>query len=599
MARLDPRLRYVQQRGKEAFSSERLSEKLGVLPEFLGADDPPLRVLVQFEGDLSSAKLAGLRVTAEAGDVAAGFVRASALEELAKLNELTVVESSRPLGHELDVSRLEIGADLIHALTTPAAHGAGVVIGLIDSGIDFTHPAFWSVAADGVTKQTRILTIWDQHLTPIAGESAPLPYGYGVEYTKQQINDALNAVTPIRHADGAPDGHGTHVACIAAGSPSAATGALAAGHFTGIAPGADIAVVANLAGDNIGTSANTLDAVSYLLAFAKRLECPIVINQSQGDNLGPHDGTSLLERGIDNLLGPPGLVMVKSAGNSGNTDSHAHGVVSPKTSVGVPFRVPPNDVTDDSFDLWYSAGDSFTVSVKTPGGHRSTPVAPNAPATNVSLANNNDVFIVSTTGDPFNGDNRIFIQLQRGSAPEIERGTWEIILQAGGLHSTGEFDIWIGRDRTMPAFLSPHVSADRTITTPGTAKKVITAGAYVTMPPGGGAGRLARFSSRGPSRDGRPLPTLCAPGEIVTSAAATGLPISPYHGLSGTSMAAPHVTGTAALLLAKCQSLTCDDVRTELQKFARCDAHTGVPAAAEWGAGKVDAHATFTGLTCP
>ena len=119
---------------------------------------------------------------------------------------------------------------------------------------------------------------------------------------------------------------------IAAGDGSVAGSGRPPFTFLGVAPEADLVVVANTRGAaagqrGLGDSADTLDAARYMLDLAEALGRPIVINQSQGDNLGPHDGTSLLERGLDNMLGGNGRAMVKSAGNEGNRNRHASGAL--------------------------------------------------------------------------------------------------------------------------------------------------------------------------------------------------------------------------------------------------------------------------------
>lgn len=600
MARLDPQLRYLRQQAPGDIQSVATQERIGVPVEFLGAPDPEIRILAKFTGDIRIAQNAGMRVTSIVGDIAAGFVRQSSLGNLEELSMLETIESSRPMHTELNVSRAEINAHVPFA-SGVSASGNGVIVAIIDSGIDFEHPAFWTMQPDG-TRKTRILAIWDQHLTPVAGETSPIPYGHGVEYSQAQINNALNGLGTIRHIDHDASGHGTHVAGIAAGSASGAAAGMVSGHYTGIAPDADILVVANRSGKNIGTSANTLDAVNYLLAFASRVGKCIVINQSQGDNLGAHDGTSLLEQGIDKALGAPGQCMVKSAGNAGDQAIHAQGTVSAPIAQSVEFVVPSFDVTDDVFDLWYDGAATFSVELMSPSGARSSVVSPGS-SVSMAMVNGNQVFIDSALALPANGDNQIFIQLQPGTLGHIESGKWTIVLAPLPHSVSGRFDVWIGRDSVMPSFVAPHVTIDGTITVPGTAKEVITVGAYVTSASATGVasaavGALSVFSSRGPSRDGRSLPTLCAPGEYVTSAKARAPGV--FHAMRGTSMAAPHVTGAIARLFERCAMCTQRDIVAALQASAKTDASTGTPPTSEWGSGKLNARDARTHMpTCP
>jgi hypothetical protein len=279
-------------------------------------------VLAQFSGATEALESAGLTIHSVAGDVVTGTIALSAVPALGEIAEIERVEAARAMHPDLDLSIPEVGANTVH-VGPPGRRGAGVVVGICDSGCDFTHPSFRRV--DGTT---RILNLWDQGLAPAGGESSPAPFGYGVEYSNAQIDAALAGANPfaaVRHRD--PGGHGTHVTGIATGDGSAAGQGRPAGTFIGVAPEADIIVVANASNgaEGLGTSASTLDAVNYIFQRAATFARPCVVNMSLGDNLGPHDGTSLLERGLDNLLGGPGRAFVKSAGNAGSSRCHAEG----------------------------------------------------------------------------------------------------------------------------------------------------------------------------------------------------------------------------------------------------------------------------------
>jgi subtilisin family serine protease len=474
-----------------------------------------------------------------------------------------------------------------------------VIVGIIDSGVDYTHEAFRR--NDGTS---RILAIWDQGLTPQGAESNPANFTYGVEYQKTAIDNALAAANPltvVRHQDLQIPGdgfHGTHVAGIAAGDGSAPSRSQPAFTFVGAAPEADIVVVANTRGRaagerGLGDSADTLDAVRYLFDLAAGLGRPVVINQSQGDNLGPHDGTSLLERGIDNLLGGQGRAMVKSAGNEGARNRHASGTITAGGSQTVQFAVPANQTFPVTVDLWYRSPDRLNLSVTPPGGAAAGPVSPGTTTTPpLSLPNGNQVFVDSDLNDPGNGDNRIFVVISRGTANLVQSGTWSFMLQ-GMTATLGRWDAWIQRDSTSQ-FLSPFVNPARTISVPGTGMEIITAASYVTR--GAGVGSISSFSSLGPTRDGRQAPTVAAPGQVLMAPqpASTG---DNYGPMQGTSMASPMVTGTVALLLQKNPNLIQAQIRDCLTRTARSDAFTATTPNNAWGAGKLDASAAFGCVT--
>jgi subtilisin family serine protease len=598
MTKLDPGLRFLIEQVQD-FSSE-FADEVPFAVEAGAQETPDVTVLVQFEGDLSSLEEAGFRTRSIAGDVATGEVDLGLVEELAAHPAVRRMEASRVLGRELDLALPESRADAVH--TGPPGHrGSGVIVGIIDSGIDYTHQAFRRT--DGTS---RILAIWDQGLAPQVGEASPTGFTFGVEYQKVAIDNALASANPfavVRHRDLQIPGdgfHGTHVAGIAAGDGSVAGQGRPAFTFVGVAPEADIAVVANTRGRaagerGLGDSADTLDAIRYLFDLAASLGRPVVINQSQGDNVGPHDGTSLLERGIDNLLGGPGRAMVKSAGNEGATGRHASGTVTAGGFQNVSFTVPAAQTGAVTLDIWYRGTDRFEFTLTPPGGAPTAAVLPGATTTPpIGLPNGNQVFVDSDLNDPGNGDNRIFVVLSRGGAGAVQQGTWSFALR-GATVTLGQWDGWIQRNAAA-RFLPPLVNPARTISVPGTAAEIITAGSYMTR--GSGVGTLSSFSSLGPTRDGRQAPTVAAPGQVLMAPQPTSTG-DPYGLMQGTSMAAPMVTGSIALLLQENVTLTQSVVRDCLVRGARSDAFTGATPNNAWGAGKLDAQASFARLVVP
>jgi|GEM_PF-1142798 len=554
---------------------------------------PDLIVLVKTDGTLDQVEKAGLSIRSVSGDVVTGMIDPRKITKLAELDSVLAIESSRPLAEELDLSLIETRANIVHA-GPPGRRGAGTIIGIIDSGIDFTHPAF--LKPDGTT---RILAIWDQSMTPQASESSPSGFSYGVEYSQADINAAIaspNPFTVVRHKDSpAARFHGTHVAGIAAGDGSVAGQGQPAGTFVGVAPEADIIVVRNIYRGEFATSAETLDAANYIFTKAAGFGRPVVINQSQGDNLGAHDGTSLLEQGLDNLLGGPGRAYVKSAGNAADDRIHAEGTVAAGSVTNLRFSAPVTDVDPDIFDVWYSGSDSFTVRLRDPDGNTTGVVSPGNLAT-TNMPGGNRVRIDHRNNDPRNGDKRIFIIVEPGTAARVNSGNWTIELN-GATVSAGGFHAWIqrGAPGRVAQFLAPHESSRVTISTPGCAAEVISTASYITR--GGGVNALSTFSSRGPTRDGRASPTIAAPGQFVIAPRGHYTDptpdLDPYQSLAGTSMAAPHVAGTIALMLQKNDQLTAQQVRNCLTNTARADAQTGPTPNTAWGAGKLDSKAAL------
>lgn len=595
MRKLDPQLEFLVEGGISQLlttgDAEASFVRFGLQVESgqaAGETLPPpteVTVLAQYSGDPEMLEGAGLTVRSVAGDVVTGTIPLPSVQALAEIAEVERVEAARAMHPDLDLSLTEIGADTVH-VGPPGRRGAGVIVGICDSGCDFTHPSFRR--PDGTS---RILFIWDQGLTPAAGEFSPAIFGYGVEYSNAQIDAALAGANPfaaVRHSDAG--GHGTHVTGIAAGDGSAPGQGRPGSTFIGVAPEADIIVVANASNgaEGLGTSASTLDAVNYIFQQAATLSRPCVINMSLGDNLGPHDGTSLLERGLDNLLGGPGRAFVKSAGNAGASRCHAEGTVVTGTGEDVRFNQPAGDTGTNQIDVWYRGGDTFRVSVVDPAGNTAGPVNVGV-STSVTLPGGNVVRIDHRSNDVFNGDRRVFMTFAPGAMGTMRAGNWTIRLLSVANTTGGRFDAWIQRGEVVPSFLAPHESPARTISTPGTAREVITAGNYVTR--GAGVGSLATTSSRGPTRDGRAAPTLSAPGMMIISADGECSLGDPYRRDGGTSMSAPHLTGTIALMFQKNRNRTQAQVRECLESTARSDAQTGPVPNTAWGAGKLDSNA--------
>lgn len=597
---LDSRLKFLTSQAEEGqaeLASLESTGRFGLTVE--GVETPRVRVLVRIaEGAEDDAEVlgkhfddAGLSVFTRAGDIISGEIGVDRLAELDEMDSVGYVEASRPTQPELDASIPEIHADQVHE-GPPSFRGAGVIVGVVDSGIDWRHGCFRDP-----TGRTRILRVWDQSLTPNTGETSPTPFGYGVEYQRAAIDLALSAPNPlgvVRHMDNRV-GHGTHVAGIAAGDGSSPGNGKPGFTFIGVAPEAELIVVANrLTTEAMGDSASTLDAVRYIFDVAEALGRPAVINISQGDNLGPHDGSSLLERGIDNLLRDAGHALVKSAGNAANAGVHATGELAEGEVDTVRFAVPAGDDTPDTIDLWYSGNDRLSLQITPPGDIPSAEVTPGS-TTELTLPGGNRAFVDSVVHHGENGDNRIYVQLHPASQTALVPGSWSLTLTGLAVADSGRWHAWVERGDIVPQFIGSHRRDDVTISVPGTSRKVVTAASYITK--GAGQGNLSTFSSRGPTRDGRDAPTLAAPGQAITSALVGAAGTNQYRSMSGTSMAAPHLTGVCALMLQARPTMTQSELIRLLMDSARLDAFTGAASGNDWGAGKVDSAAAVSSAT--
>ena len=554
-----------------------------------------VEVLVRCTGDDAETQLrdAGVDLWSfleGANPVASGTVPLHALPTVAELPCVQQIEASRPMQDELDRSLEESRVDRLHE-AAPALRGEGVVVGIVDSGIDFTHPAFRR--ADG---SSRILHLWDQGAVPDGGGSVP----FGREFDRQLIDEALqlerdggDPFSLVPHRDSG--GHGTHVAGIAAGS---ATGSDA---LVGVAPDADLIVVvpAIEGGQSLTRSVRVFEGFRYVLDRAAGR--PVSINQSQGMNGGGHSGETVLETGLDTLARRPGVVIVKSAGNEQQQRIHAGGQIDAGETVVLKLEVAGNNRFSDFIELWHDGADSFALAVEPPGSDP-LPFIESGGFGDQGTSAGNRVEIESDLDADDTGDTRTTLILSRDSAAFIQPGTWRLHLR-GDIVVDGRYDLWIERTaRSGPfageqtRFRSRSNDPTRTISTPGTARRIVTVGSYVSRSDVSSAllGRISMFSSRGPTRYGLRKPELVAPGELIEAARSSESAGTGLHILKrGTSMAAPHVAGVAALILEVRPELTCEQVKQVLMATTRRNGAAGSAPDDTWGSGRLDAEAAI------
>ncbi len=543
--------------------------------ELLGWGAPgKVRVLVETRDFGGAWRLPGLSPSWVAGRYAAGVVPLSALPELADHPQLVYLQLVRPTRPCLDVSVPEVGAPAVWQ-GPGGTRGGGVIVGIVDSGIDPFHPTFRvDRDGDGFEEGSRILFLWDQNL-PADGSAAAYGCTYGQVFTQGEIEAAFaGGYFPSTDTMG----HGTHVAGIAAGDGSG-------GGWPGVAPEANLVIV-----NTTFFQDSVLEGVTFVLDRAWELGLPAVVNLSLGTHAGPHDGTSLFEQALDSLVDRPGRAVVVAAGNEAQEQLHVGADVHSPISWHL---VPQSSWVAASF--WHPPAAAFRLQVLAPSGEEITVLPGQQAYLNAAVG---QVWVDNASGgpDPRNGDLEIYLTLT--GAPAGSR--WRLTFTPVGVG--GRVDGWI-EDSREGYFLEGD--AQLTIAEPGNAQRVITVGAYVTKNSWtsvvgeqsyeGEVGGLASFSSRGPTRDGRLKPELCAPGAWIASARSqaaqvadwTLLPGGSYYLLLGTSMAAPHVAGAGALLLALESGLSWDELREALTQGARADQWVGAVPNLSWGWGKL------------
>ena len=469
------------------------------------------------------------------------------------------------------------------------ATGRGVLVGIIDTGIDYTHPVFRN--ADGTT---RIRAIWDQTI-----QDGPLPrwVSYGSEYVSAQIDQALQTEDPFALVPSRDqDGHGTFLAGIATGSASED------GSFVGAAPGAAIAVVKlkpakeylrqfyGIQPDAVAYQENDIMlAAAYLRELREELDMPLVILCGLGTNWGSHDGHANLERMLSDLADQPGVSVAVPVGNEAGMGHHYRGEITREGDyMDVEIRVAPDEV-GFQLELWSRVPDRFTVSIISPGGS----AVPQIP---VSLGQNQRVEFVleGTTIDVsyrfFEVQSNHHLAVMRFITPSS--GVWTVRVYCLR-YLTGVFHMWLPQRtfvREGTAFLSPE--PDTTLMIPSTAENLLSVAAYDHK-----NGNLYIRSGRGYTTQGAIKPDFAAPGVDVYGPAPGGR----YTRRTGTSISAAHGAGAAACLLEwgivrkNRIWISNNAIRAVLVQGADRSPNFTYPNQ-QWGYGTLDLYATFNSI---
>lgn len=510
-------------------------EKSGSLSFGFSPSTNVWEIIVRYTGDLKNALLPYPSVTYYEllGGYAILYVPALLIDTISALPNIIYVEKPNALFFEVyDAKRVSCISSVQSANPT-AYSGKGVLVGIIDSGIDYMHPDFRN--PDG---STRIVTLWDQTLDPPASgsDAALLP---SAVYTSETINAAIRAATPEERFALCPSvdlsGHGTHVAGIAAGNGSAS-----AGLFRGVAYESSLLVVKLGAPYALGFPSTTqlMQAVDFCIRESLRLGMPLALNLSFGNTYGSHSGTSLLETYLNFAAAQNQCSISVGSGNEGAGDGHTGGMLTLDQPQTVEFAV--SDYSNSlSIQLWKAYEDDLLISVTGPTPGTSFLLSPRSGISRHRLGRTN---VLVNYGEP--SPYSIFQEIYMDFTPEtnyLDAGIWSITLIPRSIQN-GTWEMWMPASAIRNSgtrFLTSTVAT--TLTIPSTASAAITVGAYDSA-----TDQLAAFSGRGNTwgTDQR-KPDLVAPGVEITSCAPGG----GYTERTGTSMATPFVTGCCACMM--------------------------------------------------
>ena len=569
-------------------------------------------LIVKYHGSLDG--LASLGVTMEylINSYAILTVPEQLVETVSNIEEIEYVEKPKRYYYQ-DIGPAADSCMTQVTLRDPFLSGAGVLVAVLDSGIDYTRPEFQDSAGN-----TRILYLWDQTMRPEEGNAkrqSPAGYVQGVEFSAEQINQALGAAGPQERYMLLPSvdvsGHGTAVAGIAAGCYPAYDRGIAGGgggipgsQYRGTAPAASLLVVKlGLPGEEgFPRTTEIMRGVTYALQKSRELEMPLVINLSFGNTYGSHDGGSLLERFLDNAAEIGRTVICVGSGNEGNSAGHvagslfedgrgegagsgnvsgtagtsgAAGIARTPRAAEIQLAVAEYE-RSLSIQLWKNYSDIYRIYLRSPGGQEA-PLPESVQGGKYTLQlEQTQILVYLGKPLPYAVAQEIYLEMiapgnigstapgtvpgatgaaaggpggQQGVRQYINSGVWTIRIEPVQV-VTGQYYLYLPSYTARSSRSGFYRPTPQvTLTIPSTAAKVITVGAYDST-----YDSYADFSGRGYVDAARTIGVISA-GLVKPDLAAPGVGIlSPdlyggYSSFTGTSFATPIVSGSAARLM--------------------------------------------------
>ncbi|MBQ7568187.1 S8 family serine peptidase [bacterium] len=572
-----------------------------------------VRVLVKTSdrGDQVSSYLSnhGGKVNSRHGSIVSVTLPYNALSGLAKLNSVSFIEASKRLDLQNDLAASDdVGTKLASILeTNPNYNGNGVWVGVIDTGIDTTLDAFKDEEG-----KSRISYFWNmsendktRYPTVVTPEGESRTYSYGSEYTAADI-DSQNEDSPIFNDTGA---HGTHVSGTIGGRDTL---------YPGMAPAVKYVVVSDGTSDEADSadmwtgagSGTTLDALEYILSRANEAGVPLVVNMSQGTLLGPHDGSTLFEQAIQSDIEERNLIFCVSAGNDQDSAKNAEitipaGGSEELTLFGDIYPEIYDDVLYSAIDIWSTGNPKLDITLIGNGTERTIAYGESID-TYEDFGSGIKVACATELNSPLNGDDHYLINFH-GSAFMSLR----IRFTNNG---TEDAKVNAYLQRNTDSYFEDHVGGG-TLGLPSTTPGVITVGCYSSRVEwqnkdgkiysnDNDLGQITSFSGTGPVRKpdlykgvNAVKPDIVAPGSMLISQMSTGSEMGEAYiiddlhaAMQGTSMSAPVVTGTVALILQNMPDATAEQIKEILFDMAYTDDFTGEVPNVVYGHGKLNAN---------
>ena len=505
-------------------------------------EDQTWELIVKYSGSLEPLREMGILTEEMHNEYAVLTVPEGMIETVSRLPQIEYVEKPKRLFFSMNQAK---GAACINAVQEAPWRltGRGVLVAVLDSGIDYYHEAF----RDGSGK-TRLAALWDQNLNQV--------------FSREEIDQAIQEGSREKARRLVPSfdasGHGTAVAGIAAGSGLGDPGRA----YRGVANESELLIVklGNPKNEGFPRTTELMRAVNFAVTQAVDRKMPLVINISFGNTYGSHEGNSLLETYLDDISNYGKTAIIVGSGNEGASAGHTSGIFLPdpgrKTRLRMDSRqnaelsVAPYE-SGVNIQLWKNYWDEMEISLLTPSGEEIGPLLQQLGPSRFRYRNM-EVLVYYGEPSPYSQAQEIYFDFVPDAGTYVESGIWTFRLTPGRI-ITGEYDFWLpssGILNPSTRFLRP--TPDTTLTIPSAAASVITVGAYDSA-----SNSYADFSGRGfTRRTNQVKPDIAAPGAvsythlraqgvgIMTAAAGGG-----YEPVTGTSFAAPFVSGSAALMM--------------------------------------------------
>ncbi|MCM1569599.1 MAG: S8 family serine peptidase [Roseburia sp.] len=496
-------------------------------------------LIVKYNGNLDGLAAVGITVEYLIAGYAILTVPEQLVELLGELPEIEYVEKPKRYFYT-QVRPTDNSCVAPITLREPFLTGENVLLAVLDSGIEYVLPDFRD--SDG---NTRIRFLWDQSLTPEPPRRMP-PEGFsvGVEFDSEMINAALNAPSSVERHEMVPSrdvtGHGTAVAGIAAASVG--------GRYEGVAPQAQLLVVKLGQPDPLSFPRTTeiMRGVTYALQKARLLGMPLVINLSFGNSYGAHNGSSLLERFLDNAAEIGRTVICVGSGNEGSAGGHFQGNIRDIREVELAVAQYERKM---NVQFWKNYSDSFRLRLRSPGGQEAELNERIERGKYTLRLEQTEILVYFGEPLPYSVEQEIYFEFLPVGGNYINSGVWSFILEQVRV-VTGQYYMYLPSGAVQnegTGFYRPTPQV--TLTIPSTASKVITIGAYDSV-----FDAYADFSGRGYESEERTIgvvtagiikPDIVAPGVAVLAPDVYG----GYTPVTGTSFATPIASGGVALLM--------------------------------------------------